>query len=68
MEELYTTIVKFMPDDNPGSVSGREAADVLAYILQGNDFPAGAQALPDDPAALRTIRIVEPPAPGEATP
>jgi mono/diheme cytochrome c family protein len=68
VEELYTTIVKFMPDDNPGSVSGGEAADVLAYILQGNDFPAGAQALPDDPAALAAVTIVEPPARGQTTP
>ncbi|MGE3401829.1 MAG: YncE family protein [Vicinamibacterales bacterium] len=62
VEELYTTIVKFMPDDNPGSVTGREAADVLAYILQGNEFPAGQAPLADDPAALAAIRIAEPPA------
>jgi hypothetical protein len=60
LEHLYTTIVKFMPDDNPGSVSGPEAVAALAYILQGNDAPSGRTPLPDDPEALARIIIAAP--------
>lgn len=58
--ELYSIIVKSMPDDNPGSVSGAEAVDVLAYILQGNGAPSGSAPLPDDLEQLMRIRIASP--------
>jgi len=58
--DLYSIIVKSMPDDNPGSVSGDEAVEVLAYILQGNGAPSGSVPLPDDLDALMRIRLAPP--------
>ena len=58
--ELYSFISKSMPDDNPGSLSTREVADVLAYILKANGFPAGAVELPESQEVLSEIRIEEP--------
>jgi hypothetical protein len=58
--DLYSIIVKSMPDDNPGSVSGGEAVEVLAYILQGNGAPSGAVPLPDDLERLLRIRLSPP--------
>jgi mono/diheme cytochrome c family protein len=60
--ELFTTIVKTMPDDSPGSLSPSETADVLAYILQGNGVRAGTVDLPTDVQLLSRIRV-DPPAP-----
>jgi hypothetical protein len=47
-----------MPQDNPGGLWGEEYAAILAYILEENDFPAGAEAL--DRGALADIRVIAP--------
>lgn len=59
LDSLYTTIVKSMPDDNPGSLTAAEAAAALAYILQSNAAPAGDSPLPEDSAALERIVITD---------
>jgi hypothetical protein len=59
--ELFTKIVRFMPDDAPGSLSPEEAAAAVAYILQSNGFDAGPTALPADDTVLRRVRIEPPP-------
>ena len=59
--EVYSKILRFMPDDDPGSLSRAEAASAVAYILQSNGFPAGETALSTDESALNRIRIEAPP-------
>ena len=44
-----------MPEDNPGSLDRREVADILAYILSLNGYPAGELPLPHEDDALRLI-------------
>lgn len=39
-----------MPQDAPGRLSVRELNDIIAFILQENDYPAGAEELAIDPA------------------
>jgi cytochrome c len=58
--ELYRFIGRFMPDDNPKSLTSREVVDVLAYIFSANRLPAGASELPDRYEDLMLIRIEEP--------
>jgi mono/diheme cytochrome c family protein len=55
--ELFERIRSTMPQDSPGSLSPQQYADVVALIFNKNKFPAGKIPLPDDDAALRTIRI-----------
>jgi len=55
--DLFAVIRKSMPEDNPGSLSSPEYADVLAYILSVNDFPAGQKELDRDVTALNEILI-----------
>jgi len=55
--DLYDVIKKTMPTDDPGSVSTRQTADITAYILSVNKFPAGSADLSNDPAASRDISI-----------
>ena len=59
--DLYAFVLRFMPDDNPGSLSSAEAASALAYILRSNGVAAGTAALPEDATALERIIIDEPP-------
>jgi mono/diheme cytochrome c family protein len=55
--DLFGLVRKSMPSDNPGNLSSREYADLVAYILSGNEFPAGQKELDRDVAALNEIRI-----------
>ena len=43
--------------DGPGSLSPDQYADVLAFMLEKNKFPAGKTELPADLDGLKTIRI-----------
>jgi mono/diheme cytochrome c family protein len=54
---LYEYLRKSMPTDDPGSLSTREYADLVAYIFSGNDFPAGDKELDRDASVLNEIRI-----------
>lgn len=44
-----------MPQNNPGSLSRAQVADVMAYMLQQNGFPAGEKELPRRTAVLNMI-------------
>lgn len=55
---LFERIRMTMPEDGPGRLSDREYADVVAYMLDRNDYPAGETELPTDKAALDQIMIV----------
>src|SRR4030095_6655055 len=46
--ELSARIQKLMPPDRPGSLSARTYADIIAFILQKNEFPAGNMELGTD--------------------
>jgi hypothetical protein len=60
LSELFAKIKDLMPDDNPGMLSPKEAADILAYILKLNGLPAGKEELSIDKAALAKIKIALP--------
>ncbi len=54
---LFTLISKTMPTDDPGHLSTRQSADLTAFILSSNSFPAGPDELPNNAAALDDIAI-----------
>jgi mono/diheme cytochrome c family protein len=54
---MFTKIRTSMPDDEPGTLKPEETADVVAYILQFNKFPAGTDELPADTTRLKTIKF-----------
>ena len=55
--DLFGVMRKTMPSDDPGNLSSREYADLVAYILSANEYPAGQKDLDRDVAALNEIRI-----------
>ena len=55
--DLYELIRKTMPSDDPGGLSTRQYADLVAYTFSANNFPAGQKDLDRDAAALKEIRI-----------
>ena len=58
--EMFDVISDSMPEDNPGSLKKEEYADVIAYLLKLNNFPAGESDLPTDKEALSAILMEKP--------
>ncbi len=57
---VYDMIQKLMPATSPGTLSRPEAADLLAYILSFNKFPAGKTDLPSDEDSLKKLVLPKP--------
>jgi mono/diheme cytochrome c family protein len=64
MGDLADRIRISMPADRPGTMSRTQIADVMAFMLKANKFPAGTADLPEQVPMLKQIRILpEKPAP-----
>jgi mono/diheme cytochrome c family protein len=55
--DLFELIRKTMPSEDPGNLSRRQYADIVAYILSVNEFPGGQKELESEAAPLNDIRI-----------
>ena len=55
--DLFERIRTTMPLDKPGRLSRQQNADVIAFLLKANGWPAGMVELPPEPPALNQIRI-----------
>jgi mono/diheme cytochrome c family protein len=56
LSELFKAL-QTMPEDNPGTLSAQQYADVMAYFLQLNNFPTGAEELKGEPDVLANIQV-----------
>lgn len=56
VRKLFDTVTQ-MPPDAPESLSTKQYADVVAFLLSANEFPAGTTALPDERGPLGDIEI-----------
>ena len=61
--DLMTVIQVTMPADRPQTLSDEAVADVIAFLLKMNEYPAGDEELAADQAALEDIAIVAEPDP-----
>ena len=56
--DLFDKIHGTMPADAPGTLEPPQVADLIAFILQSNKFPAGGTELGAADAALKQIALV----------
>ena len=56
--DLFERMRISMPQNNPGSLSRAENADVLAYILVKGGYPTGATELPGQTEVLNEIKFL----------
>ena len=64
MGDLFDRIRKTMPQTNPGHLTRQQDADILAFMLSVNKFPAGKTELYRQSEMLKEIRFeAEKPAP-----
>ena len=70
LSELFDKIHITMPADALGTLTRPHSADLTAYILRANRFPAGTTELGSDGATLKQISLgrTASSAPGTATP
>src|SRR3954469_2621999 len=61
LSDLVDKIQKTMPQNDPGTLTRQQSADVVAYVLEGNKLPVGRAELRADDAALKQIAL----APGQ---
>ena len=57
--DLFDVIGQTMPSNNPGILTSRQTADLVAYVLRSNDFPSGEKALARDSLVLTGIKILQ---------
>ena len=55
--DLADRIRLTMPQDNIGSLNVQTSADITAYLLQTNNFPAGQEELKADRSAMKSLVI-----------
>ncbi|WP_353198169.1 cytochrome c [Sandarakinorhabdus sp.] len=55
--DLFDRVRTTMPQNDPQSLTREEYADVLAFLLKNNGFPAGGQPLDRRSEVLATIGI-----------
>jgi len=57
--DLFLRTRMLMPSDRPGSLSSATYADIIAFVMSKNGFPAGGAELPTDVDMLKQILITE---------
>src|SRR5262249_42138361 len=55
--ELFDRTRATMPQNNPASLSREANAEILAYVLSANQFPAGKTDMPQASEVLKEIKI-----------
>ena len=55
--DLFDRVRQSMPPSSPGSVPAQGKADIVAYLLKSNKFPAGQAELASESAALKDIKF-----------
>jgi polar amino acid transport system substrate-binding protein len=57
VDELFTLVQTTMPKNVTSRLKPEQYADVVAFLLQQNEFPEGDAELPPDPVRLKAIRL-----------
>jgi len=59
---LFDSIHTSMPSDDPGTLGAQQVADLVAFLLSSNRYPAGQTEIPTDPDHLKHIPFDNAPA------
>jgi S-disulfanyl-L-cysteine oxidoreductase SoxD len=58
VSDLFERIRVSMPADKPGTLKPEQVADVLAFVLSKDGFPAGDTELPAQTDALKDVKFL----------
>ena len=57
LKDIWDVASGTMPEDNPGSLKQQEYADIIAYFLSLNEYPAGDAELQPGAAPMAAIKV-----------
>src|SRR5262245_62160272 len=57
LQDLFQRLRATMPQDRPGGLSPQAYADILAFMLESNQFPAGSQELRPEERLLANVGL-----------
>jgi mono/diheme cytochrome c family protein len=60
LANLFIIVKETMPGDRPSALRDEDYADIVAYLLKMNTYPAGKLELSKDPAELEQIALTKP--------
>jgi cytochrome c len=55
--DMFERIRISMPQNAPGSLSGQQNADIMAFMFQAQKFPAGTTEMEKEASALKQIKF-----------
>jgi mono/diheme cytochrome c family protein len=55
--DLFERVRISMPQNAPGTLSGQQNADILAFMFSANKFPAGDAEMPKEAGILKQIKF-----------
>ena len=55
--DLFERVRISMPQNAPGTLSGQQNADILAFMFSANRFPAGEAEMPKEAGILKQIKF-----------
>jgi mono/diheme cytochrome c family protein len=55
--DMFERIRISMPQNAPGSLSGAQNADILAFMFSANKFPVGTTEMPKEAPVLKEIKF-----------
>ncbi|HXX11904.1 MAG TPA: cytochrome c [Burkholderiales bacterium] len=58
LDDLFFIVRSLMPNNAPGSLTKAQYADVVAYILKVNGYPAGDAELIPTAAAMKRVTLL----------
>jgi cytochrome c len=58
--DLFTVVQMTMPQDKPASLTKDQYAEIVAYLLKANNYPAGPQHLANEPKPLEQVTFKRP--------
>jgi len=58
LDDLFERMRTSMPEDDPGSLTRRQTADILAFMLQKGRYPEGTADLSTETEMLRTYKFL----------
>ena len=62
--DVLLVVKTTMPQDRPGALSADVYADIVAFLLNANKYPAGQSELGQDPDQLKDVRFSKSPSQG----
>jgi quinoprotein glucose dehydrogenase len=57
LNDIYLSLRSTMPQASPGSLSREVYVDLIAYLLEANNYPTGNLELTPDEALLDAIQV-----------